>query len=196
MERPGGDAESPRAMATKEQALMHAEPTQNVCVECDTVHTSIDCPVCFPGRFASAVDRLFGFHRPLPFVAALMAGMALAGSAVGQRASSATYVPPSTFQVEEIGDASARLGWPHTMTSREARGVSREATRAFKREYRPFTTYPSHRRATAVRCVPAGRSFSCRMVTGKGRGVGFVGVDRVWEDGSVRVVWPQAPSIF
>ena len=174
---------------------MHAEPTQNVCVECDTVHTSIDCPVCYPGRFASAVDRLFGFHRPLPFVAALFAGLALVSTASAQRASSATYVPPSTFQVEEIGDASARLGWPHTMTAREARGVSREATRAFKREYRPFTTYPSHRRATAVRCQPAGRSFTCRLVSAKGRGVGFVGVDRVWEDGSVRVVWPQAPSI-
>lgn len=174
---------------------MHAEPTQNVCTRCETVHVSIDCPVCFPGVFASAVDRLFGFHKPLPFVACLAVGLALAGSAVGQRASSATYVPPSTFQVEEIGDRSASHGWPHTMTAREARGVSREATRAFKREYRPFTTYPSHRRAVGVRCRPAGRSFTCRLVTGKGRGVGFVAVDRIWEDGSTRIVWPQAPAI-
>ena len=62
---------------------MHAEPTQNVCVRCDTVHTSIDCPVCFPGVFASAVDRLFGFHKPLPFVACLFAGMALVSIPTG-----------------------------------------------------------------------------------------------------------------
>lgn len=168
---------------------------QNVCPKCDAVHVSIDCPVCFPGVFASAVDRLFGFHRPLPFVAALMAGLALAGGAVGQQASSATYVPPSSFQVVEIGDRSEAVGWPHRFNGSEARGMGRELTKAFKRDYRPFTTYPSHRRAVRAVCSTSGRAFSCRLVDRRGRGVVFVGVDRVWEDGSVRVVWPQAPVI-
>jgi hypothetical protein len=175
--------------------MVQFDSTQNVCPKCDAVHTSIDCPVCFPGRFAVAVDKLFGFHRPLPFVAALMAGMALAGSAVGQRASSAVYVPPSSFQVVEIGARSEAVGWPHRFTAAEARGMSREATRAFRREYRPVTTYPSHKRAVKAACSTNGRGFTCRLVDGRGRAVVYVGVDRVWEDGSVRVVWPQAPSI-
>ncbi len=175
--------------------MVHAEPTQSVCPRCDAVFVSIDCPVCFPGVSASFVDKLFGFHRPLPFVAALFAGLAIAGGAVGQQASSATYVPPSSFQVSEIGDRSESHGWPHRFTAVEARGMSREVSRAFRREYRPFTTYPSHKRAVRAVCSTSGRVFSCRLVDRKGRGVVYVGVDRVWEDGSTRVVWPQAPAI-
>lgn len=173
---------------------MHAEPTQSVCPKCETVHVSIDCPVCYPGHFASAVDRLFGFHKPLPFVAAI-AALALVPAGVGQQASSAVYVPPSSFTVQEIGDRSESHGWPHRFTAVEARGMSREVTKAFKRDYRPFTTYPSHKRAVAARCSTSGRAFTCRLVDRRGRGVVYVGVDRVWEDGSVRVVWPQAPRI-
>ena len=168
---------------------------QVVCNRCETVHVSSDCPVCFPGRFAVAVDRLFGFHRPLPFVAALLVGLSVSGAAVGQQASSATFIPPSSFQVAEIGDRSESHGWPHRFTTGEARGMSRELTKAFRREYRPFTTYPSHRRAVKAACSTSGRAFSCRLVDRRGRGVFHVGVERVWEDGSVRVVWPQAPSI-
>jgi hypothetical protein len=176
--------------------MVQFDPTsQSVCPKCEAVHVSIDCPVCYPGRFAVAVDKLFGFHKPLPFVAAFMAGMALAGSAVGQRASSAVYVPPSSFQVSEIGDRSESHGWPHRFTAAEARGMSREATRAFRRDYRPVTTYPSHRKAVRAVCSTSGRAFTCKLVDRKGRGVVFVGVDQIWEDGSVRVVWPQAPRI-
>jgi hypothetical protein len=175
--------------------MVHFDSTQNVCPKCEAVHTSIDCPVCFPGRFAVAVDKLFGFHKPLPFVAALMAGMAFAGGAVGQQASSAVYVPPSSFQVLEIGARSEAVGWPHRFTTGEARGMGRELSRAFRRDYRPVTTYPSHKRAVAAKCSTSGRAFTCKLVDRKGRGVVYVGVDRVWEDGSTRVVWPQAPSI-
>jgi hypothetical protein len=175
--------------------MVHEDSTQNVCLRCETVHTSIDCPVCFPGRFAVAVDKLFGFHRPLPFVAALLVGLSVSGAAVGQQASSATYIPPSSFQVVEIGDRSEAVGWPHRFTRVEARGMSRELSRVFRREYRPFTTYPSHRRAVRAVCVTSGRVFACRLVDRGGRGVARVGVERVWEDGSVRVVWPQAPMI-
>jgi hypothetical protein len=174
--------------------MVQFDSNQNVCPKCEAVHVSIDCPVCYPGKFAVAVDKLFGFHKPLPFVAAI-AALVLVPAAVGQQASSAVYVPPSSFQVQEIGDRSESHGWPHRFTAVEARGLGRELSRAFRRDYRPFTTYPSHKRAVRAVCSTTERAFTCKLVDRKGRGVVHVGVDQVWEDGSVRVVWPQAPRI-
>ena len=179
--------------------MVQFDSTQNVCPKCEAVHVSIDCPVCYPGKFASAVDKLFGFHRPLPFVAALFAGLALAGGAVAVDPSpqGPEVVDVSVgqvtggFQSKAIFFRTPLVGWPHSLNRAELRSV---ATGVRVIHSRIFRDRGLPKGVGAV-CKQQRGTVQCSIRNRGGKQVAWYPVKRIFEDGSVVVFLPLAPSM-
>lgn len=181
---------------------MQNHPT--VCSACDTQHAREHCPVCRPGRLASAVDFLFGFTSKAACLtlATLAIGTAGASAQMASSTGDPTRNGPEITDVyvkEVFGGFQSRtiffrtpvVGWPHRLNGAELRSVARGVRVIHSRVY---LDRGLPRGGAAVCGYQRGR-VQCVIRGGEGRPVAWYPVRRMWEDGSVSVFLPLAPSM-